>query len=113
MPIETSAVFNSSDLALLNHLKDIDLPELVDKSLGMLIGMNCKSALKPLEWRSGAINEPDAIRTPLGWVVYGCNKSPFSDSHEKKVADTFNIVLDEFSDVPSFIDPSISVVDCN
>ena len=112
LPIETCTVFSSSDLAFLNHLKDIDLPELVDKSLEVLIGMDCKSALKPLECRSEAINEPDAIRTPLGWVVYGCDKSPLSDSHEKEVADTFNMVLEEFTDGPSLIDPSISVVDC-
>ena len=44
--------------------------------------------------------------------MYGYDKSSLSDSHEKEDADTFNIVLDEFTDGPSFIDPSIGVVDC-
>ena len=30
LPIETCTVFNSSDLALLNHLKDIDLKDIED-----------------------------------------------------------------------------------
>ena len=43
----------------------------MDADVEVLIGANCPRALTPLEVRVGEEGCPVAIRTLLGWVVYG------------------------------------------
>lgn len=52
------------------HLRGIDLPDLKGK-VKLLIGSNMALLLVHLEIRQGAHNEPVAVRTPLGWTLFG------------------------------------------
>lgn len=56
------------------HLKRIAqelMPYRSDVEVGILIGLNCASAIKPYEVIPGNGNEPYAKRTALGWGIIG------------------------------------------
>ena len=56
------------------HLKEVTghlTPYLKDVEIGLLIGINCARAIKPLEVVPGNGNEPYAVKTALGWGVIG------------------------------------------
>ncbi|XP_031548597.1 uncharacterized protein LOC116286276 [Actinia tenebrosa] len=71
LPITEENVVVKQDVSEMNHMKDIDLPELIDKKITLLIGSDVPEALCPLEVRSGKKGEPFALRTLLGWTVTG------------------------------------------
>ena len=50
-----------------------------DKSIGILFGLDAHAVFRPLETRFGPDCAPDAIKTPLGWVLFGA----VSDKREK------------------------------
>jgi len=50
---------------------DISFPKIKNKAAGLLIGVDHCKLLTPLESRFGPEGGPDAIRTSLGWVLYG------------------------------------------
>ena len=53
------------------HLSDVDLPELEGCDVMLLIGSDMAHLLIQLEVRQGRLDEPIAIRTPLGWTLFG------------------------------------------
>ena len=56
------------------HLKRISehlMPFRPDVEVGLLIGLNCPRAIKPLEVIPGKDNDPYAKRTALGWGIIG------------------------------------------
>ena len=73
MPIERCLNLTNANLLKWNHLRDLELPQITDKSVGLLIEIDCKRVFQPLECRIGPAKVPDAVRTPLGWVLYGTN----------------------------------------
>ena len=54
-----------------NHLSDVDLPELDGGDVMILIGADMAHLLIHLEVRQGRWDEPIAVKTPLGWTLFG------------------------------------------
>ncbi|XP_043206561.1 uncharacterized protein LOC122381675 [Amphibalanus amphitrite] len=70
VPVDHSDIARIEDLRRWPHLQEV-VAERVDVDIGLLIGANCPQALVPLEVRSAEEGCPFAVRTALGWVVYG------------------------------------------
>ena len=77
MPITEEDIPKQEDLNKWTHLQSIHLPGLqgikypVIPKVSLMIGSNVPAASQPLETRTGKIGEPYAIKSPLGWLVYG------------------------------------------
>ena len=54
-----------------NHLSDVDLPGLNGGDVMILIGADMAHLLIHLEVRQGRWDEPIAVKTPLGWTLFG------------------------------------------
>ena len=53
------------------HLSDVHIPELEGCDVTLLIGSDMAHLLIHLEVRQGRWDEPIAIKTPLGWTLFG------------------------------------------
>ena len=76
---EKCSVMELSMLNSWSHLRSLDLPQLDDKSVGLLIGTDHKTAKTPLDCLPGPEDGPDAVKTPLGWIIYGPNSHFLSE----------------------------------
>ncbi|XP_064619558.1 uncharacterized protein LOC135482999 [Lineus longissimus] len=65
------------------HLEDIEMPEVDIEDVTMLIGANVPEVQVHLESRLGKAGEPFAVRTLLGWSVFGPISPAGSDSKQK------------------------------
>ena len=54
-----------------NHLSDVDLPELEGGDVMILIEADMAHLLIHLKVRQGRRDEPIAVKTPLGWTLFG------------------------------------------
>ncbi len=75
LPVGLEDVPTQADLDKWEHLQQIKLPELTSNCIPkvtIMIGSNVPEATLPLEVVTSEIpNQPYAIRSPLGWLVYG------------------------------------------
>ena len=74
MPVTVKDGPTQKDMSQWNHLKHINLPEprnIDIPKVSLMIGINVPAASTPLEMLAGKLGDPYAIRTPLGWLVYG------------------------------------------
>ncbi|XP_043217008.1 uncharacterized protein LOC122379127 [Amphibalanus amphitrite] len=65
------------------HLTEVasSLPRYYEEAdIGLLLGLNCGAAIKPLQTVTGGDNEPWAVRTELGWSVVGTVETPTTPS---------------------------------
>ena len=83
LPVDKRDIPTQEDLKHWSHLcnTDLKIPPLPDNyeqipKVTLMIGGNIPAASMPLETISGAIGEPYAIRSPLGWIVYGLPGKP-------------------------------------
>ena len=80
IPVSTDDAPTQEDVNIWEHLKDINvkLPPLKGKStiprFTLMLGMNVPASTMPLEIRTGNDGELYAIRSKLGWLVYGLDK---------------------------------------
>ncbi len=70
LPVSASYIPTQEDIASWPHLQDVVLPDL-DAEIGLMIGNNIPDAYAPLDVRTGPAGSPHAIKTKLGWVVWG------------------------------------------
>eukprot|EP00057_Strongylocentrotus_purpuratus_P001929 XP_003723498.1 PREDICTED: uncharacterized protein LOC100892237 [Strongylocentrotus purpuratus] len=86
IPVTVSDAPTQKDLKRWKHLKDIELPEISNRNsisrVTLMIGANVPSASMPLEIKAGDIEEPYAIRSRLGWLVYGIQAQEQADIHK-------------------------------
>jgi hypothetical protein len=61
------------------HLKDIDFPELPDKKVHILIGIDVPEAHCPLKVLMGARKEPYVLKSDPGWTIHGPLARVFSN----------------------------------
>lgn len=54
-----------------SHLRDLPLTSYSDQHPGLLIGLNNLHTIAPIEAKVRKIGEPIAVRSKLGWSVYG------------------------------------------
>ncbi|CAB3999108.1 Hypothetical predicted protein, partial [Paramuricea clavata] len=59
------------DIGHWSHLNDIEFPKLNDKEVSILIGSDVPEVHWTLEERWGGPKEPVAVRTILGWTLFG------------------------------------------
>ena len=71
IPLRASPVPCRGSIKNFKHLHGITLSELPDKTVGLLIGLNASNLFRPLETRFGPMGTPDAIKTILGWTLFG------------------------------------------
>ena len=71
IPMKANCITAQRDLDCYKHLKGVELRELEDKSVQLLIGLDVPVVFRPVESRFGGNGEPDAIRTVLGWTLFG------------------------------------------
>ena len=82
LPVSRRHIATNEDLRRWPHLDDISLPDTGDKKVTILIGGDRPDIIdKQLDKREGEHGEPIAVKTPLGWTVYG----PIGDSAEDRV----------------------------
>ena len=95
IPIEAAESMSEETLRKFDHLHDLSFPELKDKTVGLLIGIDTPAALRPLDCRFGEDGGPEAVRTPLGWVLYGPAESSSLKGND---VSCFNIALCDVND---------------
>ena len=71
IPLRASAVPCRGSIKKFRHLRGIILSELPDKTVGLLIGLDASNLFRPLETRFGPVGTSDAIKTILGWTLFG------------------------------------------
>ena len=84
IPTDRSEIPRPDVIDKMAHLKEVSAeiaPYMEDIEVGLLIGLNCPSALRPREVVYGEESELYAIRSLLGWYINGpLNTSQQSDS---------------------------------
>ncbi|XP_055614008.1 uncharacterized protein LOC129760382 [Uranotaenia lowii] len=75
-----------------HYLSDIPIDSYANVRPRILLGMDNIRLEYPLDSREGLENEPTAVLTRLGWVVYGpCSKSDDYRSSEKRLAYNYHV----------------------
>ena len=121
LPVTLRHVATNNEVQKWPHLQDIVLPETGDKQVTILIGSDRPDLIDNyIDRRDGERGEPCAVKTPLGWTVYG----PMGESEGKQVSinftrsesDALNQKLEkmynaEFQDLDNGVEESMSVED--
>ncbi|VDP58804.1 unnamed protein product [Schistosoma curassoni] len=80
LPMLRRTVPTTSQMKYWTHLKDISFPRAEDENVKLLIGCNAPSVYETKEIRTGKPNEPFAVKTPLGWTLFGSYRKPFKSN---------------------------------
>ena len=81
IPLEARPKPDLREFESWRYLEGVSFSEIEDKLVGILIGLDAHEIFCSLETRFGRDGAPDAIKTPLGWVLFGA----VSDKREKAV----------------------------
>ena len=74
IPADRNEIPRPDVICKMSHLKKVSAeipPYMVDIEVGLLIGLNCPSALRPREIVYGEDSDPYAVRSLLGWYING------------------------------------------
>ena len=74
-PSMRDSIITPEDISSYQHLNSLELPDTKNEDVNLLIGQDHAVAMFPLEVRKSTDKEPFAIKTPLGWVLYGAPQS--------------------------------------
>ena len=77
IPADDSCIPTKSIAKGWDHLQLItdEMQDLLDCTVGLLIGYDCSQALTPREVITGKSNEPYGVRTDLGWSIVGSSSA--------------------------------------
>lgn len=70
MPVSQHNIPRQEDLTQWPYLKDIKIHE-INSGIDLLVGTNASKVLEPWELVNSQGDGPYAVRTLLGWVIYG------------------------------------------
>lgn len=86
------------------HLKDIDISTLNDDRVTVLIGIDTPSLHIQHDYRVGKHNEPVAVKTQLGWILFGGkNKNIFTNINRLETdTDDLNKAVERFWEIESY-----------
>ena len=86
LPVTPKHIAESKELEEWEHLRDLVLPKIEDKQVTILIGNDRPDIIDScLDRRVGKKGEPCAVKTSLGWTVYG----PMGNAHDENVSVSF------------------------
>ena len=76
IPVTAQDAPKQEDLVKWKHLSSIEVPDLdgIPDSIPkvtLMIGNNTPAVVTPLETQIGSLGQPYAVRTPVGWMIYG------------------------------------------
>ena len=72
LPVTPRHMATNEEIRKWSHLDDVSLPETGDKKVTILIGSDRPDIIdKQLDKREGDYGQPSAVKTPLGWTVFG------------------------------------------
>jgi len=71
IPVKPNIVPDPRKLQKHNYFRGVDLPHVEGAKVTLLIGANFPEALRDEIVRNGSNGCPDAVRTPLGWLLLG------------------------------------------
>ena len=71
LPISRQHQMSAEHLKKWSHFKDLNLPVADTSTVDLLIGQNNAHLLEPVKKVKGNSDEPYAILTPVGWMLYG------------------------------------------
>ncbi|CAI2730080.1 unnamed protein product [Schistosoma spindalis] len=118
LPAVYRTVPTAHQMASWPHLKDISFPRVEDENVKLLIGCNAPGIHEMKEIRTGKTNEPSAVRTILGWTLFGSYREPRASNCVPNYLSAKEELEDKFEQLHSteFKDPfsrtsSISVED--
>ncbi len=115
LPVDQDEIPTPERVRRWSHLQDIadDIPDLdCDVPIGLLIGVNCPAALRPIEVIKEENGGPFAQRTAFGWCIVGplssgqsavnslrCNRIAVTDATTNQYSQHYFAVQDEVKDV--------------
>ncbi|XP_078495514.1 uncharacterized protein LOC144750757 [Ciona intestinalis] len=71
IPVHQNPIPNPDTLQKYTHLKGCDFPQINGGSVTLLIGAQVKQVHRHLQECHGKQGEPDAVKTILGWTLFG------------------------------------------
>jgi len=83
LPKLSQDVPGCSETLRLPYLRDVQFPELDNKQVHLLIGVDNLEAHEYDDERQGSASQPRAVHTTLGWTLFGKDEH-FIDSHSTK-----------------------------
>lgn len=95
LPVQS---ISNDELHKFKHLQTLPIVEYSEAQPQILIGVDNHSLLVPLEVVEGHVGEPVAIRTRLGWTIFGNTESNVSQQAQ------INIHLRDKSDLHQLVD---------
>ena len=121
LPITPKHMATNEEIRRWPHFHDICLPETGDKKVTILIGSNRPDIIdKQLDKREGECGQPFAVKTPLGWTVYG----PIGELADDQVHVNFThterenlhtqleqMYNEEFGDIDTALEEGMSIED--
>ena len=86
IPVTLQDAPNQQEVDMWEHMRGTvteELPRIqgVDciPKVTLMIGMNIPAATTPLQVQRGEVGQPYAVQTPIGWLIYGIQKSRSAD----------------------------------
>ena len=86
IPVTLQEAPNQQEVDMWEHMRGTvteELPRIqgVDciPKVTLMIGMNIPAATTPLRVQRGEVGQPYAVQTPIGWLIYGIQKSRSAD----------------------------------
>ena len=67
----TACIPSGEELRHMKHLRGVKLFELKNKKVELLVGLDASFVFRPLENIYGPRGTPDAVKTVLGWTLFG------------------------------------------
>lgn len=80
IPVSAGNIPRKMEVNQWSHLQGLNLPEIDQKSIGVLIGADNPEVFWTLEERRGRRKEPYAVRSLLGWALIGPTVSAEAES---------------------------------
>ena len=71
IPLKAASIPSGEELRHMKHLRGVKLSELKNKKVELLVGLDASFVFRPLESIYGPRGTPDAVKTVLGWTLFG------------------------------------------
>ena len=121
LPVTPKHMATNEEIRRWPHFHDICLPETGDKKVTILIGSDRPDIIgQQLDKREGECGQPCAVKTPLGWTVYGpigeLADDPVHVNFTHTERENLNTQLErmyneEFGDINTALEEGMSVED--